>query len=110
MLTLLIELIDSKKGEDIIAIDVEEITSIAQYIVIVTANSLVHSNSLAKNILDFLDENGFHNLYKRKPDLNNPWILIDTSDIVVNIFLPDLREFYSLEKLFFKGKIVYKSE
>ena len=107
VLDLLIELINSKKGEDILVIDVEEITVVAKYIVIITATSLVHSNSLGKYIINFFEENGFDNLYKKRPDLNNPWVLIDASDIIVNIFLPETRDFYNLDRLYFKGKILY---
>jgi ribosome-associated protein len=103
----LTELIDSKKGENITIMDVESITAIAKYIVIVTANSLVHSNSLTKHIIDFFDSNGLSDyLVSRRTGNNNPWVLIDASGIVVHVFLPETREFYNLEKLYFKGRLV----
>jgi ribosome-associated protein len=94
---------------DIIAIDVGQITSIAKYIIVVNSTSLVHSNSLAKYLIDFFKQGNIDSLYKKNIELNNPWILIDASDIIVNIFLNETREFYSIEKIFFKGKIVYRS-
>lgn len=105
----LIELIQSRKGEDLLVVDVNEITSIADYIVIVTANSTVHANSLATYVMEFFEEKGLKNLYKRRPDLKNPWILIDSGEVIVNVFMREEREFYNLEKLYFKGKIIYKS-
>lgn len=105
-----IDFIESKKGENLVVIDIKEISVIADYIFIVTANSTTHSNSLAKYILDFFIESGYGDmLYNKNITLNNPWILIDAKDIIIHIFLHETREFYSLEKLYFKGKIIYKS-
>jgi ribosome-associated protein len=104
----LIELIDEKKGEDIKVIDVSEITSIAKYIVIVTTMTNVHSNSLAKYVLEYFETKAPYMLLTKNPTYNNPWVLIDGADIIVHILLPEARNFYSLEKLYFKGKIIDK--
>ncbi|OHD07347.1 MAG: ribosome silencing factor [Spirochaetes bacterium GWD1_27_9] len=105
----LVELIDSKKGEDIAVIDVKEILPVTNYVFVVTANSSVHAHSLAKYIISFFVENSLKNfLHNKSIDLNNPWILIDGGDIIVNVFLKETREFYNLEKLYFKGSDVYK--
>lgn len=105
-----IDFIESKKGENLVVIDIREISIIADYIFIVTANSTTHSNSLAKYIIDFFIESSYGDmLYNKNLTLNNPWLLIDAKDIVIHIFLQETREFYSLEKLYFKGKIIYKS-
>ena len=106
----LIDFIESKKGENLIVIDISEIMLIASYVVIVTANSITHSNSLTKYILDFFIQSEYKDmLYQKNFTLDNPWILIDAKDIIVHIFLEETREFYSLEKLYFKGKTIYKS-
>jgi len=104
----MLKLLDSKKAEDITAIDISDVSSMAKYIIIVTANSSVHSRTLAKYIIDFFKENNLNNyLFNKSIDFNNPWILIDASDFIINIFLSETREFYNLEKLFFKGKIIF---
>jgi ribosome-associated protein len=103
----LFELIDSKQGINPILIDIRDISSISDYIMIVTANSLVHSGSLAKYVQDFLDIHDSNNSCKKNIDLNNPWVLIDGGDIIINIFLKETREFYNLEKLYFNGKVVF---
>ena len=106
----LIELLESKKAENIIAIDVTGLTSIADYIIVASANSNTHASSLGKYTVDFfLESDNKDFLYKKNVELNNPWILIDAKDIVVHIFMPPEREFYSIEKLYSKGKIIYKS-
>ncbi len=108
MLDGLLDLIDEKKGENLEVIDVSEITSIARYIVIVTTRTSVHSNSLAKHIIDYFFKNAPKLLYTKTPKYNNPWILIDALEIIVHIFMPEVRTFYSLEKLYFKGKKINK--
>ena len=107
----LLELLDTKKAELITAIDISEVSSIAKYIIIITANSTVHSKTLAKYVINYFIDNKNKNLLLNKNvDLNNPWILIDATDYIINIFLSETRNFYNLEKIFFKGNIIYNSE
>ena len=90
----LLEMLNEKKGENISVFDVENITTVAKYIIIITANSLVHSASLTRNIIDFFKNNNLGNLlFSKDPDTNNPWILIDGTDYVIHIFLKDTRKF-----------------
>jgi ribosome-associated protein len=106
----LVELVESKQGIDITVIDIRDVSSISDHIMIITANSMVHSRSMSKYIVDFLKDNGLTGEMKNKNlDLNNPWVLIDGGEIIINLFLKETREFYNLEKLFFKGKVVYGS-
>lgn len=101
---------DSKKGEDIIAIDISEVSNIAKYIIIATATSLVHSKSLTKYIINLFEEKNLGKLlFNKNLDSGNPWILIDATDYIINIFQAETREFYNLEKIFFKGKTIYNS-
>lgn len=106
----LIEFIESKQGENLHIIDVTEITPIANYIIIITANSSTHANSLSNHIVDFIYENKLgHLLMNKHVNTSNPWILIDCSDFIINIFEPETREYYKLENLYVKGKNVYKA-
>lgn len=106
----LVKLIEEKKGEDIIVIDVEKSSDIAKYIFIVTVNSSVHSKSLGKYIIDYFIENDMKKfLYNKHIETNNPWVLIDGGNILVHLFMKDTREYYALEKLYFKGEVLYKS-
>lgn len=107
----LIELIQSKQGEDLKVIEVSEITSTAKYVFILSANSSVHGNSLSGHIIDFLIKNDYGKyLMSKSVDQNNPWILIDSSDIIFHIFQRKEREFYNLEKLYFRGKVLFQDQ
>ncbi|MBP7554255.1 MAG: ribosome silencing factor [Spirochaetes bacterium] len=106
----LINLLDSKKAEDIVAIDVKNSTTIADYVIVVTANSNVHAGSLGRYIIDFFLDSDYKDfIYKKNVEFNNPWILIDAKDVIVHIFQKQEREFYSIEKLYSKGTVIYKS-
>ena len=45
-------------------------------------------------------------LLSKNVPTNNPWILIDASDIIIHIFEKEVRDFYNLEKLYTRGKVV----
>jgi ribosome-associated protein len=104
----LINVLTEKKGEDITALDITDQNSIADYIIIVTANSTPHAAGLGKAVVDyFMDNNHKDFLFKRNVETNNPWILVDAKDIIIHIFMAEEREFYNLEKIYTKGKRIY---
>ena len=104
----LINVLTEKKGEDITALDITDQNSIADYIIIVTANSTPHAAGLGKAVVDyFMDNNHKDFLFKRNVETNNPWILVDAKDIIIHIFMAEEREFYNLEKMYAKGKRIY---
>jgi len=104
------ELIEEKSGEDLVIYDVAEITTVAKYVFVVTANSQVHAESLGNYVIDLLTENDLKSYIMNKNfEPSNPWILIDASDFIFNIFNDEAREFYQLEKLYTRGTVLYKS-
>lgn len=107
MITKLIEMLNSKEAENLIAIDVSGITTTAKYIFIMSANSQVHANSLSEHIKQFLIDNDYAKYMMSKSlKLNNPWILIDASDFIFHVFQREEREFYNLEKLYYRGTVL----
>ena len=89
--------LDDGKAEDVIIIDLEGKSSIASYMVVASGNSNRHVASLAENLQMKLKQNGHQSIAEglEKAD----WVLIDAFDVVVHIFRPEVREFYSLEKM-----------
>lgn len=103
----LAQLIREKQGEHLTVIDISEITTATHYSVILTVNSKVHAESITKSLIDYLMANGYKEyLLSKNIPTNNPWILIDASDIIVHIFEKEARDFYNLEKLYTRGKII----
>jgi ribosome-associated protein len=96
--------IDEKMGSEITVLDVSGSTTLTSYILVTTATSQTHANSLSKHVVDFFLDNDYGKwLQTRKPSINNPWILIDAGDIVVHVFLQETREFYNIEKIYYHG-------
>ena len=89
--------LDDGKAEDVIVIDLEGKSSIASYMVVASGNSNRHVASLAENLQLKLKENKCLSIAEglEKAD----WVLVDAYDVIVHIFRPEVREFYSLEKM-----------
>ncbi|MCD7796200.1 MAG: ribosome silencing factor [Clostridiales bacterium] len=97
-----VKAIDSKNGENIEVIDIEDLTVLAEYFVIVTASSTTQLKSIAQEVEYKLSLAGCepHHIDGR----NTPWICLDYNSVVVHIFYKDQRDFYSLERLWEDGK------
>ncbi len=87
-----------KKAEMPVVIDLRGLTTLADYFVVLSANSDVHARTLADEIKKKLKEKGVLPLNVEGYEQGN-WILIDYGDIIVHIFRPEFRELYSLESL-----------
>ena len=86
-----------KKAENVLVIDLKNINSYLDYFIIATGNSFIHGRSLAKEVQKFFKEKKFAE--RTKTRLDTGWIALDYSEIVVHIFVQELRDYYQLEKL-----------
>ena len=93
----IVKALDDKKGNDIQIIKIEELTIVADYFVICTANSNTHVRSLADEVEYQLEEAGI------KADhiegRATGWVLLEYHGVVVHIFLEEARNYYNLERL-----------
>lgn len=96
--TIIQSAIEDLKGIDIRAIDVREMTSIADEMIIATGTSNRHVKALSRNLIDQAKEHGFRPLSSEGEDVAD-WILVDFGDTLVHLMLPETREFYDLERL-----------
>lgn len=94
-----------KKGFNILVLDVRGISSLADYVVIAEGNIDRHVKALALALQDKLKELNLSPLYV-EGDQSGDWIVVDFSDIVVHLFIPEFREKYALEELWHEAKIV----
>lgn len=99
LLKTLKDLLEEKKAEDIVILDVSKHTNIADYFVIATANSTVHAKALLKYLTEELQKMGVKPDHVEGAEDAN-WILIDLIDIIVHVFLKEWREYYDLEWLY----------
>ena len=92
-----------KKGIDIKVLDIKGLSSIADYFVIVSGNSVRQVSALADEIEEKMDEKGI-NLENIDGKTTSRWILLDYGDIIVHVFHKDEREYYDIERLWSKDE------
>ena len=100
-------LFDSK-AEDITLLDVKEVSSFADEIIIATANSNRHVNSVSEKLVEALKENKI-NIIGVEGERDSGWILVDCGDVVINVMRREQREFYDLESLWGENEPKKKS-
>jgi len=88
----------AKKAESLLVLDLQGISTIADYFVICCGNSITQVRAIADAIEATLKAEGAHVFHREGPP-ESGWLLLDYSDVIVHVFLPETREFYSLERL-----------
>ncbi|MFD2259287.1 ribosome silencing factor [Chelativorans composti] len=90
--------LDDSKAEDVITIDLRGKSPLADYMIVASGRSHRHVAAIADHLLRALKDAGLGNA--RVEGLSGAdWVLIDTGDIIVHIFRPEVREFYNIEKM-----------
>jgi ribosome-associated protein len=89
--------LDDAKAEDVLAIDLEGKTSIADLMVIATGRSTTHVNAIADRIIRSCKAIGVSTRIEGMPQCD--WVLLDAGDVIVHVFRPEVRQFYNLEKM-----------
>lgn len=95
---LVLKILEDNKAEDIISLDVKALTNITDCMVICSATSKRHAHALSDHLVSKVKMHGIQPLSVEGEEVNE-WILVDFGDIVIHIMLPEVRKFYSLEKL-----------
>ena len=95
--TVLASLEDSK-AENIVSIDIQGKSSLGDHMVIASGRSDRHVGAIADQIQRKLKDGGQRRVrVEGQPQCD--WVLIDTGDVIVHVFRPEVREFYNLEKM-----------
>jgi ribosome-associated protein len=103
--------VDAHKGEDTVVLDIAGVSSVADYFVISTARSSTHLAGLARELFHLLREGGVHPLNRHKKVEESGWLLVDCGDFVVHLMEREQREFYDLERLWFRAeRVPYSSK
>ncbi len=98
ILARVISSLEDDKAEDIITIDLRGRSSIADYMVICSGRSSRQVGAIAEKLVERLKEDFGRNSKIEGKDQGD-WVLIDTQDVIVHVFRPEVREFYQLEKM-----------
>lgn len=98
LLARILSSLDDDKAEDVVQIDLRGKTAIGDYMVIATGRSTRQVAAMSEKLADRIKkEFGFTAKIEGKDA--GDWVLIDTGDVIVHIFRPEVREFYQLEKM-----------
>ena len=102
ILKIAVRAIDSKRGENIKIIKIDELTVIANYFIIANGNSTTQVKALADEVEFKLSQAGLEP--KRTEGYQGAnWIVLDYIDVVIHIFHKETRDFYDLERLWQDG-------
>lgn len=97
ILKIVVDTLDEGKAEDLVVIDLQGKSSIANQMVVASGTSQRHVASLAEKVQEKLKAAGYVSMSEGEEKAD--WILIDAFDVIVHIFKPEVREFYNLEKM-----------
>ena len=99
---LVVDALDDIKGQDIVKLDVRDMTTVTDYMVVASGTSNRHVQALVENVTEKAAQAG-HKPIGVEGEAGGEWVLLDLQDTLVHVMLPKVREFYNLEKLWSLG-------
>lgn len=99
--------LEDKKGEDILLMDITNIASFADYFIIANGTSDRMLDSLGDAVLEAVKKD-FGIPASKEGQPVDGWMVIDLGDVVVHLFSPEQRDYYDLEKLWDRGKVLVR--
>ena len=95
--------LDEKKGKEISAIEITDITTLADYFVIATGSSNTQINALCDAVEKTLKEQAGEDPLRREGYRDGTWVLLDYGCVAIHVFNEEARAFYGLERLWSDG-------
>ncbi len=109
--TQISEMLDAKKAEEILLLDLRDVNPYFSFFLLANAGSQIHLKSLMREILKTYSQYlPSHGGGYRPDDAESGWVVIDFIDLVVHLFEPEQRKFYNLERLWGDSRIVRGGE
>jgi ribosome-associated protein len=97
-LKLILSRLDDMKAEETVTIDLRGKSAFSDYMIVTSGRANRHVGAIAENIAKGLKETGIKTIHIEGLP-NCDWVLIDSGDVIVHVFRPEVREFYNLERL-----------
>lgn len=95
---LVVDALDDIKGQDIVRLDVRDMTTVTDYMIVASGTSNRHVKALVDSVMEKARDAGIKPIGV-EGEAGGEWILLDLQDALVHVMLPKVREFYNLEKL-----------
>ena len=101
-LNMILSRLDDMKAEETVTIDLRGKSAFSDDMIVTSGRANRHVGAIAENVAKGLKENGIKNIHVEGLP-NCDWVLIDSGDVIVHVFRPEVREFYNLERLWTQG-------
>ena len=101
--------LDDKQGENIVIMDVKGMSSVTDMTMVVSARGVKHAKALADHVLAMAAENNIEFL-RMEGHQTGEWILLDLNDVLVHVFIDELREFYNIEGMWAEAPRLNRAE
>jgi ribosome-associated protein len=102
----LINVLEDKKAEQILLLDLREIAPFTDFFIICNGSSDRMLSALAEAVSEGAHKHQLNTRIEGRPE--DGWLLVDLGDIIVHLFSPDQRDYYRLEQLWDKGKVLLR--
>ena len=107
-LNMILSRLDDMKAEETVTIDLRGKSAFSDYMIVTSGRANRHVGAIAENVTKAMKENGIKNIHVEGLP-NCDWVLIDSGDVVVHVFRPEVREFYNLERLWSQAPVKAKA-
>jgi ribosome-associated protein len=107
-LNMILSRLDDMKAEETVTIDLRGKSAFSDYMIVTTGRANRHVGAIAENVTKALKETGLKSIHVEGLP-NCDWVLIDSGDVIVHVFRPEVREFYNLERLWTQNPAAAKA-
>jgi ribosome-associated protein len=104
-LNMILSRLDDMKAEETVTIDLRGKSAFSDYMIVTSGRANRHVGAIAENVAKGLKETGVKSIHIEGLP-NCDWVLIDSGDVIVHVFRPEVREFYNLERLWTQSPTV----
>ncbi|VAV86659.1 Ribosomal silencing factor RsfA [hydrothermal vent metagenome] len=98
LLSLIETTLEDGKAENIVVVDLDGKSSVADFLVIASGRAARHVSALSDQVLQTVKQAGMGRVATEGLS-SGDWVLLDVGDVIVHLFRPEVREFYNLEKI-----------
>jgi ribosome-associated protein len=107
-LNMILSRLEDMKAEETVTIDLRGKSAFSDYMIVTSGRANRHVGAIAENVAKGLKETGIKSIHVEGLP-NCDWVLIDSGDVVVHVFRPEVREFYNLERMWTQGPTAVKA-